>query len=217
MKAPYKNRQHAGQILAALLAKKNFSPADSIVLALPRGGVPVAYEIAIALKLPLDVFIVRKLGVPFYDELAMGAITSGGGKYLNQKIIRQFKIAPEDIKKVEAKELQELTRREHLYRGKHTSSSLKNKTVILVDDGIATGATMYAVLMALHKFMLTKIIIAVPVAAIDSCELLAPSVKEILCPYQVKELNAVGAWYENFLQTEDEEVSALLRQARELQ
>lgn len=182
-----------------------------IVLALPRGGVPVAYVIAEFLNLPLDVFIVRKLGVPYQEELAMGAIASGGVCELNQSVIKSLGISTQELIAAEKKELAELTRREHVYRGNKPPLQLKNKTVILVDDGIATGASIRAAIKALKQAQPAKIIVAVPVAAKQQCIELTALADEVVCPLQPEDLYAVGAWYEDFPQTEDTEVQDLLQ------
>lgn len=211
----YQNRQEAGKILAQQLsnyANRN----DVIVLALPRGGVPVGYEIAKALNVPLDVFIVRKLGVPGHSELAMGALAIGGTTVFNDDIINSLSITEVEIQAVTAKEEQELKRREIAYRGEHAFPSLQNKTIILVDDGIATGATMRAAVKALKQMNPASIIIAVPVAERFLCEKMKPSVDHFICPLCPTQFYAVGAWYEDFSQTEDDEVYALLKDARNL-
>lgn len=209
----YRDRKEAGQVLAQKLqayANRN----DVIVLALPRGGVPVGFEIAKSLGVPLDVFIVRKLGVPGYSELAMGAIAMGGAQVFNDDVIREFSISKEEIKAVITSEEAELERRVFAYRGDHPFPSLHDKTVILVDDGIATGATMRAAVKALRQLQPTSIIIAVPVAAKDMCESIQLLVNELICPLRPPFFHAVGAWYDDFSQTEDEEVYTLLKEAR---
>lgn len=206
----YTNRREAGKILASQLGVYA-NRRDVIVLALPRGGVPVAYEIAKALHVPLDVFIVRKLGVPGHSELAMGAITLGGVKIFNEDIIKDLHIKSEDINIVIAKEQEELKRRETKYRGNHIFPSLKDKTIILVDDGIATGATMRAAIKALDLLQPAGIIVAVPVAEKSMCDRIQSLVKQLVCPLRPVHFNAVGAWYDDFSQTEDEEVYTLLK------
>lgn len=210
----YVNRTTAGKILAKELM--NYANRDDvIVLALPRGGVPVAFEIAKVLHAPLDVFIVRKLGVPGHRELAMGAIAMGDATVFNDEIITDNNIPIHAIQAVMAEEKQELKRREIAYRGDQPFPVLKNKIVILVDDGIATGASMRAAIKALKVFMPAKIIIAVPVAEKFMCENMQSLVDDLICPMQPTYFNAVGAWYDDFSQTEDEEVFALLKMARE--
>lgn len=209
----YFDRNHAGVFLTKLLQKYN-GRKDTIVLALPRGGVPVAYEIAIKLGLTLDVFIVRKLGVPGHEELAMGALASGGTVVFNDEIINYLQIQKSSINRVIQSEQEELTRREHLYRGNKPFPDLAGKTIILVDDGIATGSTMKAAIMALQQKHPKEIIIAVPVAARSTCDEIAGLVKTFICPLQPVEFHAVGLWYDNFSQTSDDEVIKLLEQAR---
>ncbi|MBX3708420.1 MAG: phosphoribosyltransferase [Gammaproteobacteria bacterium] len=205
----YKNRVEAGKILAQVLSTYEGNQ-NVLVLALPRGGVPVAFQMAIALKLPLDVFIVRKLGVPGHSELAMGAVAMGGADVFNEDIIRDLQISKEAVQQVIADEQKELNRREIAYRGHRAFPSLKNKTVILVDDGIATGATIRAAVKALKQLEPDKIIIAVPVADQSVCDELEPLVDQLVCPLRPAHFQAVGAWYEDFSQTEDEEVHRLL-------
>ena len=206
------DRQQAGRILANSL--KNYAIQPNVtVLALPRGGVPVAYEIAMALSIPLDVFIVRKLGVPGHEELAMGAIASGGTILVNESIIRQLRLQQSSIDAVIQSEQEELARREHLYRGNRPFPDLSGKTIILVDDGIATGATMQAAISALRKHKPASIIVAVPVAAYETCQSMAPLVDKLICPLQPINFFAVGLWYEDFSQTTDEEVIDLLERS----
>ncbi len=209
----YLNRKHAGQILADAL-KKYSARHDVIVLALPRGGVPVAYKIAQTLQAPLDVFIVRKLGVPEHVELAMGAIATGDTTVFNQDIISQLGISIAQINAVIENEKIELQRREQVYRGNHVFPVLKNKIVILVDDGIATGATMRVAINAVRKFSPAKLIVAVPVSDITICQEMEKMVDEFVCPICTSQLNAVGVWYDDFSQTEDAEVHELLQNAR---
>lgn len=206
----YLDRRDAGKQLAAHLAEYENDP-DVIVLALPRGGVPVGYEIATALHAPLDVFIVRKLGVPGHAELAMGAIATGDVVVYNEHIVKQLNITKAEIQAVIAKEKAELARREKVYRGNKPPITLAGKTVILVDDGIATGASMHAAINALKKLDAARIIVAVPVAPPEACEVLAPLVAEFICPLQPPDFAAVGYWYQDFTQTEDDEVRELLK------
>lgn len=209
----YQNRNDAGKILASMLAHYA-NRQDVLVLALPRGGVPVAFEIAKTLNAPLDVFIVRKLGLPGHAELAMGAIASGGTTVFNQDVLDDFQIDERTIQEVTIKELTELNRRESLYRGEKAFPSLKNKTIILVDDGIATGATMRAAILALRQLKPEAIVIAVPVSAKSTIDTLQKLVDEFICPLRPLHFHAVGAWYEQFPQTQDEEVHALLHEAK---
>ncbi|MDQ1520417.1 MAG: hypothetical protein QOI55_1490 [Actinomycetota bacterium] len=184
---------------------------DTVVLALPRGGVPVAYEVAIALGAPLDVFLVRKLGVPEHEELAMGAIASGGVVVLNDDVVRGFNITPEIIRRVGEEEAQELTRREHTYREGRPMPDVAGKVVILVDDGLATGSSMRAAVLALRRLTPARIVVAVPAAPQSTCEELAAEVDEVICATTPSPFFAVGASYWDFTQTTDEEVRALLR------
>ncbi|MBA3661335.1 MAG: phosphoribosyltransferase [Gammaproteobacteria bacterium] len=204
----YRNRAQAGQVLAEILRASSLS-VDA-VLALPRGGVPVASVIAKTLNAPLDVFIVRKLGVPGHEELAMGAIASPDVCVFNESIIRDLNIDQADINEEISNERKELKRREHLYRHNKTPLVLANKVVVLVDDGIATGASMRAAILALKQLSPKQIILAVPVADAEMIHSFAPLVDQVICPLQPDSLVAVGAWYDDFTQTEDSEVQALL-------
>lgn len=209
----YRNRQEAGEILAREL--RNYTgQKDVLVLALPRGGVPVAFEIAKKLNVPLDVFIVRKLGVPGHSELAMGAIAMGNSIVYNNDIIADLGISETEIQTVIAQEQRELKRREVAYRDNYPFPSLTNKTVILADDGIATGATMRAAIKALQQLKAASIIVAVPVADKHICDKIEPLVNLLICPLRPYNLFAVGAWYDDFSQTEDDEVYTLLKEAR---
>ena len=208
----YQNREAAGKILALQL-QEYADRKDVIVLALPRGGVPVGYEIANELQVPLDVFIVRKLGVPGHHELAMGAIAIGGIKVLNHDIVTQLEISDADIDAVVEQEETEIKRRLVTYRGSTPFPSLKNKTIILVDDGIATGATMKAAILSLRQMQPQNIIVAVPVADAYICEQLRKVADKVICPLQPTNLQAVGLWYEDFSQTDDAEVRQLLEEA----
>jgi predicted phosphoribosyltransferase len=210
----YADRYEAGVILADIL-KEYANKPDTIILALPRGGVPIAYEIAKELNLPLDVFIVRKLGVPGYEELAMGAIASGGTIDFNKNVLSSLNIEQSAMKHVIESEQKELTRREHVYRGERPFPDLKNKTIILVDDGIATGSTMRAAISALRKQNPTSIVVAIPVAAWSSCQELKTVADKIVCPLRPIQFNAVGMWYDLFDQTSDAEVIELLKIASE--
>jgi putative phosphoribosyl transferase len=210
----YRDRQAAGQILAEGL-KEFAHRADVLVLALPRGGVPVAFEIAQDLHAPIDVFIVRKLGVPGHTELAMGAIAMGGVTVFNEAILREMDIDQASVDAVIAAEKIELTRRENSYRGNHVQPIIKNKNIILVDDGIATGATMRAAIQALRKLQPQQIIVAVPVVDMTMVDVIASQVERFICPLKVTNLDAVGAWYEDFSQTTDHEVQDLLTKGRQ--
>lgn len=211
----FQDRTAAGQLLAArLLAYAH--RVDVLVLALPRGGVPVAFEIAKALHAPLDVLVVRKLGVPGEEELAMGAIASGGVLVLNEHVVKSLGIAQEDISRAAAFEGKILQQRERLYRGDRTPYDVKDRTVILVDDGIATGATMHAAVSALKQQQCAHIVIATPVAAAQTCDELEPRVDEIVFLLKPELFFAVSYWYEHFEPTSDEEVRHLLKQAARL-
>jgi putative phosphoribosyl transferase len=205
----YIDRQHAGKVLAALL-KAYANQPDVIALGLPRGGVPIAYEIAQALSIPLGVFIVRKLGVPGHPELAMGALASGGVVYLDEKLIHHLKITSSAIEQVKQAEALELSRRQALYLPCQQSLNACAKTVLLIDDGIATGATMQVAIAALRQQHPAKIIVAVPVAALETCKQIEKNVDKLICPMQPSAFIAVGVWYESFSQTSDEEVCELL-------
>jgi len=205
----------AGQKLATLLGEYA-NRQDVLVLALPRGGVPVAYEIAKALHVPLDVFLVRKLGVPGQEELAMGAIASGGVRVLNEDVVLMMNVSERIINAVTAKEQQELKRRENLYRGNLPPVDVHGRTVILVDDGLATGSTMRAAIEALRRKQPARMIVAVPVATVSVCEELRKEVDEIVCITVPEELfYGIAFWYEDFSQTTDEEVYHLLAQSEQ--
>jgi putative phosphoribosyl transferase len=208
-----RDRVEAGQILAAKLKQYAKRP-DVVILALPRGGVPVAYQVAMRLDLPLDIFLVRKLGVPGQEELAMGAIASGGVRVLNQDVIQALQIPESIIDSVAAKEERELERREKFYKQDAPPFDLTKKTVILIDDGLATGATMRAAAEALKQQQVEKIVIAVPVAAESTCRELSVLVDEIVCALTPEPFYGVGYWYEDFAQTSDAEVIELLKKAR---
>jgi erythromycin esterase-like protein/predicted phosphoribosyltransferase len=205
----FRDRREAGRLLAAKLCAYADRP-DLLVLALPRGGVPVAYEVARALGAPLDVFVVRKLGVPGYEELAMGAVATGGVRVLNEEIVERLGIANHLIDAVAAREQQEVSRRERLYRGGRPPLDVRRRAVILVDDGLATGATMLAAIEALRKLQPTRIVVAVPTAAPETCEELRAKVDDVICAITPEPFHAVGLWYHNFSQTTDEEVRDLL-------
>ncbi len=206
------NRTDAGKRLAAKLTRYA-GRSDVVVLGLPRGGVPVAYEIAKALQVPLDIFVVRKLGVPGYEELAMGAIASGGGRVLNEEIVQTLAIPPETIDVVAEREQREIERRERAYRGERAALDVQGKIVILVDDGIATGATLRAALAALRALKPAKVIVAVGVAPPETCESLEDEVDELVCLLRPEPFWAVGVWFADFSPTTDEEVRTLLAQA----
>jgi predicted phosphoribosyltransferase len=210
----FADRHDAGRQLARRLgiyARRR----DVLVFGLPRGGVPVAYEVARALEAPLDVFIVRKLGVPGHEELAMGAIATGGVRTLNQLVVNELQIPPAVIEQVAAREGEELARREQLYRGTRPPPDVRGCTVILVDDGLATGSTMRAAIAALRQQEPARIVVAVPIAARETCAAFHGEVEEIVCAATPQPFYAVGQWYEDFRPTGDDEVSALLAAARE--
>jgi putative phosphoribosyl transferase len=208
----FRDRAEAGRVLAEQLAAYADRP-DVIVLALPRGGVPVGYEVAQALHAPLDVFLVRKLGVPGHEELAMGAVATGGVRVLNEQVVRALHIPEQVIDAVARWELEELARRERLYRGDRPPPDVHGRTVILVDDGLATGATMLAAVGALRQQQPAGIVVAVPIASRDTCELLRDEVDDVICAATPDPFYAVGLWYENFEQLTDEEVRELLSRA----
>ncbi len=205
----FRNRTEAGKLLASQLTDYA-NRSDVLVLGLPRGGVPVAYEVAKELNAPLDVCLVRKLGVPGHKELAMGAIAAGGVRVINENVIDWLRISPETINEVAAMEIRELDRRSHIYRGNRPLPKVKNHTIILVDDGIATGATIRAAISTLKKQKPRKLVVAVPVAGLSTCEELEAEVDEVVCILKPEDLYAIGLWYEDFQQTTDAEVCELL-------
>lgn len=206
----FSNRRDAGRRLANLLEGQVGS--EAIVLALPRGGVPVAVEVAQHLKLPLDVLLVRKLGVPGHEELAMGAIASGGVRVLNESLLAQLRLDPTKVAQIQENEQQELQRREHAYRGDRPLPLLEGREVILVDDGLATGASMRAAIMTLLQHQPSRIVVAVPVAPPETIAELESQVDQVVCLLVPDAFFGVGSWYEDFTQTTDEEVRSLLRQ-----
>jgi predicted phosphoribosyltransferase len=208
----FSNRREAGRELARLLPTAQ--PADDVVvLALPRGGVPVAFEIARALGVPLDVFLVRKLGTPGHSELAMGAIASGGIRVLNDEVVQSLDIPQHLIDAVTKREQSELERREAAYRHGRPLPSLRNRTVVLVDDGLATGSTMKAAVQAVTLQQPARVVVAVPVGAPETCRALRAIADEVICARTPAHFSAVGEWYRDFAQTTDEEVVALLRES----
>ncbi|MGH7637221.1 MAG: phosphoribosyltransferase [Gemmatimonadaceae bacterium] len=213
MHALFRDRTDAGRQLARELMGYA-GRGDVIVLALPRGGVPVGCEIARALSVPFDVFVVRKLGLPFHEELAMGAIASGGARLLNDDVIDMYAISDGEIEQVVASETRELERRQRLYRGDRPFPHLRNRTVILVDDGLATGSSMRAAVLALRQENPERIVVAVPVAARDTCDAFRDVSDDIVCLETPEPFAAVGLWYDNFEQTTDQEVHALLAHCR---
>ena len=206
----FADRREAGRELGRLLTRA-VKPGEGIVLALPRGGVPVGYEIARALDIPLDVFLVRKLGTPGHPELAMGAIASGGIRVLNDEVVQALNIPQHQIDAVAAQEQHELERRDAAYRQGRSLPELTNRTVILVDDGLATGSTMKAAAQAVKQQSPKRIIVAVPVGALDTCRVLGDMADEVICARTPQPFSAVGQWYRDFSQTSDDEVMSLLR------
>ena len=206
----FADRREAGRELGRLLTRA-VKPGEAIVLALPRGGVPVGYEIARALDIPLDVFLVRKLGTPGHPELAMGAIASGGIRVLNDEVVQALNIPQQQIDAVAAQEQHELERRDAAYRQGRSLPELTNRTVILVDDGLATGSTMKAAVQAVKQQSPKRIIVAVPVGALDTCRVLGDMADEVICARTPQPFSAVGQWYRDFSQTSDDEVMSLLR------
>ncbi len=211
----FQDRFQAGRLLASKLSYLANRP-DVVVLALPRGGVPVGYEVAKALNVPLDVFVVRKLGVPGHKELAMGAIASGGVRVLNENVIRRLGIPNEVVETVAEEEERELERREREYRDGRPPIEVRGRTVILVDDGLATGSSMRVAVLALRKKNPAQIIVAVPVAAPATCAEFESEVDQVICAVTPEPFWAVGQWYTDFSQTSDEEVRDLLRRAASL-
>ncbi len=210
--ALFRDRRAAGRALAEKLARHAGRP-EVLVLALPRGGVPVAYEVATALGAPLDVFLVRKLGAPGREELAMGAIASGGVRVLNTDVVNHLGIPAEEIDLATAREQQELERRERAYRDDRPPPAVRDRIVILVDDGLATGSTMRAAVAALRQQGPGRVVVAVPVGAPETCQEFQAEADEVVCARAPEPFYAVGIWYEDFSQTTDEEVFALLAHA----
>lgn len=206
----FRDRHEAGLLLGEEVSRKFGQRADAIVLALPRGGVPIGVEVARAIGAPLDVFIVRKLGVPGHEELAMGAIASGGVRVLNDEVLRSISVPQSAIDAVAAREQLELARRERSYRGARPPLDVSGKTVFVVDDGLATGSTMRAAVRALRAMNAREVLVAVPVAAKETCDEFRAEADDILCLRTPSPFQAVGLWYEDFSQTTDEEVHALL-------
>lgn len=208
----FANRNHAGRTLAERL--RGYAGRDDVVvLGLPRGGVPVAYEVAKALGAALDVFVVRKLGVPRQPELAMGAIASGGVRVLNDDVVQWYRIPQSTIEAVARDEERELTRRERAYRNGRPAVPIEGKVVVLVDDGLATGSTMRAAIGAVRRLKPSRVIVAVPVGALETCRELRDVADEVVCAQTPAGFSAVGAWYEDFSQTTDDEVTTLLQES----
>ncbi len=208
----FKDRRDAGRKLAEKLSAYTHRSEVS-VLALPRGGVPVAYEVALALRAPLDIYIVRKLGLPEHEELALGAIASGGVRVLNEDIIQMLGVPLPLIDMVAQREQEELKRREHEYRGDKPASQLRDRIVVLIDDGLATGASMRAAVAGVRIQHPKRIVVAVPTAASETCEAFAPEVDELICLVIPEPFYGVSRWYEDFSQTTDQEVRELLAEA----
>ncbi len=208
----FRDRADAGRQLGEVLKPRYGDRPDVLVLALPRGGVPVAYEASRILNAPLDIFVVRKLGVPGHEELAMGAIATGGAIVFNDEVLSNLAIPQAAIDRVIERERQELERRERHYRGNRPPLDVKNRTAILVDDGLATGASMHAAVQAVRALGPAAIVIAVPAAARSTCARLRPFVDDIVCVVTPEPFYAVSAWYDDFSQTTDEEVYILVSQ-----
>jgi predicted phosphoribosyltransferase len=213
MERTFRDRADAGRQLAEPLSMYA-DRADVIVLALPRGGVPVAYEVAKRLRVPLDVFVVRKLGVPGYEELALGAIASGGVRVLNQDVVRILPNAEQIVEAVTANELLEVERRERAYRDDRPPLNVKERTIILIDDGLATGATMHAAVNALREQKPAKIVVAIPVCAPETCREIQKLADEIIWLFAPEWFHGVGQFYDDFSQTSDDEVRRLLAAAQ---
>jgi len=209
----FADRRDAGRVLASSL-RKYAGRNDVIVLALPRGGVPVAYEVATSLGAPLDVFLVRKLGTPGHRELTMGAIASGGVRVLNDEVVHWYGISDAAIESVAREEAEELARREREYRDERPAPILTNRIVILVDDGLATGSTMRAAAQAVRVQSPAAVVVAVPVGSRQTCMELSPLVDEVICARMPEPFAAVGQWYLDFHQTEDSEVRELLNKVQ---
>lgn len=209
----FHDRRHAGRQLAERLAAYA-DRRDVVVLALPRGGVPVAYEVSRALQAPLDVFVVRKLGVPGHEEYAMGAIASGGARVLDASIVRSLGLSDAAVNAVEADERHELERREAIYRGGQEGPRLLGRTVLVVDDGLATGATMRVAVKALRLQSPGRLVVAVPVGATQAVQRLRQDADEVVCVSTPQAFSSVGQWYDDFSQTSDDEVMELLQQSR---
>jgi putative phosphoribosyl transferase len=210
----FRNRREAGLRLAERLAAEGAALEGSLVLALPRGGVPVAAPVAEKLMAELDILVVRKLGLPGHPELAMGAVAGGGVRVLNEEIVASFRVDPGVIEQVTERELQELDRRERLYRGGGEPIPVEGRDAILVDDGLATGATMRVAVAALRRRRVASLVVAVPVAAPDVCRAIGREADQAVCLETPEPFGAVGRWYQEFPQTRDDEVEKLLTSAR---
>jgi putative phosphoribosyl transferase len=205
----YRDRRDAGRRLASRL-QAYANRRDVVVLALPRGGVPVAFEVATALGAPLDVFVVRKLGLPGHEELAMGALASGGVRVIDEDLIRIARVSDEQLRRVTEIEQAELSRRERQYRGDRPFPDVRGKTTILIDDGLATGSTMRAAVAALRREQPERIVVAVPVAAAETCDAFESIADDVVCAATPEPFHAVGLWYDDFSQTTDDEVHELI-------
>ena len=214
MTVKFRDRIDAGRELASHLGRYA-DRADVLVLGLPRGGVPVAFEVARALSAPLDVFVVRKLGLPHHEELAMGAIAMGGARVLDRALMEQFGVSEAEVEQITRQEEAELDRRQKQYRGDRPLPEIAGHTVILVDDGLATGSSMRVAVAALREEHPGKIVVAVPVAPAEACEMLRAAADEVVCAITPDPFYAVGLWYRDFAQTSDEEVRDLLERARQ--
>lgn len=214
MTLKFRDRLDAGRQLASRLAEYA-DRTDVLVLGLPRGGVPVAFEVARALSAPLDVFVVRKLGLPHHEELAMGAIAMGGARVLDRALIAQVGVSDAEIEQVTRREEIELERRQKQYRGDRPLPDIAGRTVILVDDGLATGSSMRVAVAALREEHPRKIVVAVPIAPEETCEMLRGAADEVVCALTPEPFYAVGLWYRDFSQTSDEEVHDLIERSRE--
>lgn len=213
MATPFRDRRDAGRRLAEEL--RRFEESQPLVLALPRGGVPVAYEVAHRLHAPLDVTIVRKLGAPRHPELAMGAMAHGGAVVLNGEILKLLHVSEAELKAEVTRQSAELVRRTALYRGGTAAPDVRGRTVLVIDDGLATGATMQVAVQALRQARPARVVVAAPVAAPEACQLLATVADEVVCAETPADFRAVGMWYQDFEQTTDSEVIQLLAAARE--
>jgi predicted phosphoribosyltransferase len=214
MKTVFRDRADAGKKLAEMVRQAVHEP-DALVLALPRGGVPVGFEVAQALAAELDVFLVRKLGLPGQEELAIGAIASGGIRVLNDELVAELQVSRRLIDQISEREAQELERREELYREGRPEVPIRDRTVIVVDDGLATGASMKAAARAVRMHCPKRVLVAVPVAARQTCDQLLSDADSVICTFTPRVFRAVGIWYEDFAQTTDEEVTRLLKLARQ--
>ncbi len=216
IRAPlFKDRKEAGEVLAECLAA--YRDKDALVLGIPRGGVPVAAEVARGMNAEMDIIVARKLGSPDSAELAIGAVTANGGRFLNEEVIRELDVSDTYLAHVTETEMAEARRREEKFRGSRPAPTLKDRIVILVDDGLATGATMRAAVRSVRKAMPARLVVAVPVAPPQTCGELRQEADEVICPYQPDPFWAIGLFYQNFAPTEDSEVESLLRQAYDRQ